>query len=92
MIFQTWIPLPVRRALIPLLWFREELQYDMIQAGWPALLVGTELRNLPDCFEGAQYALKTHWTDFVREGNLPYLIQAAEFEARLAWCGVEPTE
>ena len=60
-------------------------QWRLMKAGIPALLVATEVEQIPHIAEGICYDFKTPLLQWVREGDLFRLIAEMEMAAREYW-------
>jgi hypothetical protein len=72
-------------ALTAFSWFIQDLRGETIglayEAGFPALLL-VEVKDLPRLIGRAEYATKTQWFEYVREGAIDALIRNVNREAQ----------
>lgn len=72
-------------ALTALLWAAQDLRGETIglafEAGFPALLL-VEVKDLPRLIGRAEYATKTQWFEYVRDGAIGALIRETNREAQ----------
>ena len=72
-------------TLTALSWFVQDLRGETIglafEAGFPALLL-VEVKDLPRMIGRAEYATKTQWFEYVRDGAIGALIRETNREAQ----------
>ena len=75
----------MRDLITELQYVRSNWQWRLMKAGIPALIVATEMDEIPNIVEGICYDLKTPLLQWVREGDLFRLIAEMETVAQSYW-------
>lgn len=72
-------------TLTAISWFAQDLRGETIglayEAGFPALLL-VEVEDLPRLIGRAEYATKTQWPEYIRQGAIGALIRNVNQEAQ----------